>query len=99
MLDYDSTNQRAAFTLYTENENSKIVYFMDEEPTYLLHPFSTIHTQLDVISLALNHAGPTSQRLLALLDKNHDLYLTPARGGGAKRTISLGKRQYDKVDF
>ena len=69
-----------------------------------LHIFSTpylthIHTQLDVISLALNHAGPTSHRLLALLDKNHDLYLTPARGGGAKRTISLGKRQYDKVDF
>ena len=92
MLDYDSTNQRAAFTLYTGYENSKIVYFMDEEPTFCSTPSLThTHTQLDVISLALNHAGPTSQRLLALLDKNHDLYLTPARGGGAKRTISLGK--------
>ena len=94
MLDYDSTNQRVAFTLYTENENSKIVYFL-----WTKNPLSNIHTQLDVISLALNHAGPTSQRLLALLDKNHDLHLTPARGGGARRTISLGKRQYNEVDF
>ena len=59
------------------------------------HPPTYTHThslpQLDVISLALNYAGPASQRLLALLDKNHDLYLTPARGGGARKTVSLGE--------
>ena len=51
------------------------------------------HMQLDIVSLALSHAGPTPQRLLALLDRNHDLHLTLVRGGGGgtRRTVSLGE--------
>ena len=108
MLDYDSTNQRAPFTLYKENETLELFTVLSKANLWWtkknLHICSTpslthMHTQLDIISLALNYAGPTPQRLLALLDKNHDLYLTPTRGGGAKRTISLGERRCHKVDF
>ena len=35
------------------------------------------HTEL--LTIALDHRGPPATRQLILLDKNHDLYITPVR--------------------
>lgn len=45
----------------------------------------------DVVCLSLSHAGPSADRLLALLDKNHDLHITTLRGAHANKMVIIGK--------
>ena len=54
---------------------------------YILIDFS----QLEVMEIALSQCGPTSERQLAIIDKNRDLYLTPIKHiGPAERLVKLG---------
>lgn len=46
--------------------------------------------QLDVIELALNRDGASSDRQLAIIDKNKDLYLRAVRQFGTERVVKLG---------
>jgi len=47
------------------------------------------HTEL--LTIALDHRGPPATRQLILLDKNHDLYITPVRSfGSTNKMTSIG---------
>ncbi len=46
----------------------------------------------EVVGVALSQCGAPTDRLLALLDKNNDLYITTVRGPLANTTQALGKR-------
>ncbi|XP_065889257.1 intraflagellar transport protein 80 homolog isoform X3 [Dysidea avara] len=47
------------------------------------------HTEL--LTIALDHHGPPATRQLILLDKNHDLYITPVRSfGSTSKMTSIG---------
>ena len=81
--------------------------------TAVVHTFDTVsgkelgdghplHHNLDVLAVSLSHAGPSSQRLLALVDKNHDLYITSVRGPQANKIISIGSytiAQYNTIVY
>ena len=45
----------------------------------------------EVVGVALSQCGLPTERLLALLDKNNDLYITTVRGPLANTTQALGK--------
>lgn len=45
------------------------------------------HTQLEVVEIALDQCGPSSERKIALIDKNRDLYLTSVRHLGREPKI------------
>lgn len=47
--------------------------------------------QNDITSVGLSQAGPAHERLLAILDKNDDLFLTPVRGRTSFKTVALGE--------
>lgn len=38
-----------------------------------------IYVKLEVVEIALDQCGPSTERKIALIDKNHDLYLTCVR--------------------
>ncbi len=50
-----------------------------------------LHHQNDITSLGLSQSGPAHQRLLAILDKNSDLFLTSVHGPTRFKVFSLGK--------
>jgi len=47
--------------------------------------------QNDIVSLALSQSGPTHERLLAILDKNNDLFLMSVHGVMSFKLFSLGE--------
>lgn len=48
------------------------------------------HTEL--LTIALDNRGPPATRQLVLLDKNHDLYITPVRSFGiTNKMTNIGK--------
>ena len=58
------------------------------------HAHTPYILQVEILSLSLSQAGPSSQRQLAFVDRNHDLFLTHAReGAGVSQTTSLGELQ------
>ena len=48
--------------------------------------------QTDIMELALNQGGPATERQLAIIDKNKDLYLRAVRQYGTERLVKLGMR-------
>ena len=53
--------------------------------------------QAEVKAIALSHAGPQQNRQLAFTDKNHDLYLTHARGTNlTTQPVMLGELAFSK---
>ena len=64
-----------------------------------IHDSGAFRHQLDVVSLALSHAGLSNQRLLAFIDKNHDLYVTSVRGPHAFNAIRIGMCEIVFVKF
>ncbi len=52
----------------------------------------TVRHQNDIVSIALSKSGPTHERLLALLDRNNDLFLTSIRESTNLKFFTLGKR-------
>ena len=45
----------------------------------------------ELLTIALDYRGPSATRQLILLDKNHDLYITPVRSfGSTGKTTSIG---------
>ena len=52
---------------------------------------------MEVMEIGLNMCGPASNRQLAIIDKNRDLYLTPIRHfGAAAKLVKLGKQPVHK---
>ena len=51
---------------------------------------SLVH-KCEVVCVGLSQSGPPTERLLALLDKNHDLHITTVRGPQANTTVPIGK--------
>ena len=48
--------------------------------------------QMEVMEVALDQSGPASERRLAFVDKNRDLYLTQVRVyGSARKTVKLSE--------
>ena len=54
---------------------------------------------MEIMEVALDTCGTAIERRLAIIDKNHDLYLTQVRViGGTRKTIKLGE-QLHEFDF
>lgn len=52
------------------------------------------------MEIALSQCGPTSDRQLAIIDKNRDLYLTPIKHiGPAERLVKLGEFSTNLFDL
>lgn len=55
------------------------------------------YVKLEVVEVALDQCGPSTERKIALIDKNRDLYLTSVRHLGREPKISkigeTGKRE------
>ena len=49
-------------------------------------------SQTDIMELALNQSGPATERQLAIIDKNKDLYLRAVRQYGTDRVVKLGMK-------
>ena len=48
--------------------------------------------QMEVSEIALDKTGSPTERRLAIIDKNRDLYLTQCRiYGAARKTVKLGQ--------
>ena len=53
--------------------------------------------QMEVMEVALDTSGSTTERRLAIIDKNRDLYLTQVRVYGSDRkTVKLGNITAEK---
>lgn len=49
-----------------------------------------LHTD-GILEIALNQGGSAADRLIAFIDKSHDLYLASAHGTGQRKFGKLGK--------
>ena len=56
---------------------------------------------MEVMEVALDQSGPASERRLAFVDKNRDLYLTQVRVyGSARKTVKLSESSaVTKADY
>ena len=51
--------------------------------------------QSEIVEIALDQCGQASERHLAIVDKNRDLFLTKVRVyGSARKTVKLGKNLF-----
>lgn len=74
-----------------DKKDEKVIHIFDAFTGKEVGDGQPLHHQLEVLSLSLSHAGPSQQRLLTFINKNHDLHLVPARGvDSTRRSISLG---------
>eukprot|EP00731_Ephydatia_muelleri_P030250 Em0021g773a len=78
-------------TIAIRNQDGKEVHIYDAL-TGKERTDRTVKHQTEVTSLALSNVGTMAERLLAFMDKNHDLYLTLAHTGSQYSTspICLG---------
>ena len=68
------------------------LWFIMSEISLLIHLFTP---QAEVKAVALSHAGLQQSRQLAFTDKNHDLYLTHARGTNlTTQPVMLGELSF-----
>ena len=51
-----------------------------------------IHIQVEVVCLSLSYVGSSSERQLAFIDRNSDLFLTLTHYSSGFKIVSLGKR-------
>ncbi|ESP00252.1 hypothetical protein LOTGIDRAFT_225973 [Lottia gigantea] len=68
-----------------DKTDEKLVYVFDALTGKLMGDGKPITNKLEVMEIALDQCGPTTERRLAIIDKNRDLYLTSVRIFGTER--------------
>ncbi|XP_065889294.1 intraflagellar transport protein 80 homolog isoform X2 [Dysidea avara] len=70
-----------------DQKDEKVVHMFDSLTGKPLGTSSSSGKSLkhntELLTIALDHHGPPATRQLILLDKNHDLYITPVRSFGS----------------
>jgi intraflagellar transport protein 80 len=76
-----------------DKKEEKVVHLFDVASGKELREGKPLCHKVEIVSLSLSQSGPGSQRQLAFLDQNHDLFLTLARETTPTQTyqtVSLG---------
>ncbi|XP_076095976.1 intraflagellar transport protein 80 homolog [Mytilus galloprovincialis] len=74
-----------------DKTDEKVVYVFDAQTGKNLGDGKPITHKLEVMEIALDQCGPATERRLAIVDKNRDLYVTSVRVfGGERKTHKLG---------
>ncbi|XP_078484074.1 intraflagellar transport protein 80 homolog [Ciona intestinalis] len=69
-----------------KNDHSVMLY--DANSGKLLGDGAPLVHTMEILTVHLSQCGPMSDRFLAIIDKNHDLYLTPVRKTSANHRLS-----------
>jgi len=69
-----------------DGKDERLVHFFDTTSGRLVDNISTFSHSIQVVQLSLSQCGHASERYLAVIDKNRDLYLVPVK------TPTLGKK-------
>lgn len=72
-----------------DRNDEKAIYLFEALTGKPLGDGKPVKHSLDVIELALNRDGASSDRQLAIIDKNKDLYLRAVRQFGTERVVKL----------
>ncbi|WAR28818.1 IFT80-like protein [Mya arenaria] len=74
-----------------DKADEKVIYVFDAQSGKPLGDGKPITHKMEVMEVALDQCGTTTERRLAIIDKNRDLYLTSVRVFGTDRkTVKLG---------
>lgn len=81
--------------------HSTAVHVFDASTGKELAEGQPLRHQNDIVSLALSQSGPTHERLLTILDKNSDLFLTSVYGPTTFKVFTLGmlSRPHLMIDY
>ncbi|OWF41163.1 intraflagellar transport protein 80 homolog [Mizuhopecten yessoensis] len=85
ILNYQTVSISNDTIAIRDKANEKVVYVFDAQNGKPLGDGKPITHKLDVMEIALDQCGPATERRLAIIDKNRDLYLTPVRVFGTER--------------
>uniref|UniRef100_W5L312 Intraflagellar transport 80 homolog (Chlamydomonas) n=1 Tax=Astyanax mexicanus TaxID=7994 RepID=W5L312_ASTMX len=70
-----------------DKTDEKVVYLFDAQTGKAIGDGKPFSHKLEVMEIALDQCGPSSDRKIALIDKNHDLYLTSVRRLGREHSV------------
>ncbi|KAG8001959.1 Intraflagellar transport protein 80-like protein [Nibea albiflora] len=70
-----------------DKSDEKVILLFDALTGKALGDGKPLTHKLEVVEIALDQCGPSTERKIALIDKNRDLYLTPARHLGREPKI------------
>ncbi|XP_064394634.1 intraflagellar transport protein 80 homolog [Halichondria panicea] len=90
MLSQQTTSLSRDTVVIRDHRDDKRVHAFDALTGKELGEGKPLVHKTEVVGVALSQCGPPTERLLALLDKNNDLYITTVRGPLANTTQALG---------
>ncbi|KAL7842751.1 hypothetical protein SRHO_G00244400 [Serrasalmus rhombeus] len=70
-----------------DKTDEKVVYLFDAQTGKAFGDGKTLTHKMEVMEIALDQCGPSSDRKIALIDKNRDLYLTSVRRLGREHSM------------
>lgn len=70
-----------------DKSEEKVIFLFDVLTGKALGDGKPLTHKLEVVEIALDQCGPSSERKIALIDKNRDLYLSPVRRLGREPNI------------
>lgn len=68
-----------------DKTDEKVVYLFDAQTGKTMGDGKPVTHKMDVLEVALDQCGPPTERKLAIIDKNRDLFLTSVRTFGTER--------------
>lgn len=73
-----------------DKSDEKMIYLFDTQNGKIIGDGKPFIHKMEVMIVALDQSGPPIERKLALVDKNHDLYLVAVRSSSFSKIIKLG---------
>ncbi|KAK3095326.1 hypothetical protein FSP39_013242, partial [Pinctada imbricata] len=91
ILNYQTVSLSNDTVAIRDKTDEKLIYAFDAQNGKLLGDGKPISHKLEVMEVALDQCGPPTERRMAIIDKNRDLYLTSVRTFGTDRkSVKLG---------
>ncbi|KAJ8310611.1 hypothetical protein KUTeg_012476 [Tegillarca granosa] len=88
VLNYQTVSLSNDTVVMRDKADEKVIYAFDTQTGKPLGDGKPISHKLEVMEVALDQCGPPTDRKLAIIDKNRDLYLTTVRVFGTERKIT-----------
>lgn len=85
ILNYQTVSLSNDTVAIRDKTDEKVIYVFDAQNGKPLGDGKPITHKLEVMEIALDQCGPATERRLAIIDKNRDLYLTSVRVFGSER--------------
>ncbi|XP_062598363.1 intraflagellar transport protein 80 homolog [Saccostrea cucullata] len=85
ILNYQTVSLSNDTVAIRDKTDEKVIYVFDAQNGKPLGDGKPITHKLEVMEIALDQCGPATERRLAIIDKNRDLYLTSVRVFGTER--------------